>query len=359
MPEDAIQRVVQALKDLGTGAPGVPYFHEGIYTPVGFERANFRVIGNLMAGIQKKIVCVDGGNLEILSTPGFSISVIRVAGIAFKGFERAKNRFPQRVECFCIVKTVFEGKEKKFQISYFPVKEEHAEFLPGGYTLSTEPGRIEALWELNLKPLSAISNHARKYAEWFYLKRILEFLEEGDVVLRDGIFQVSDEIEAGIAKEIFEKARNRKVGLAALAKTTSLLTDTGMPVVQVLQTLADQWQIEAPWYYFPVAENLDPDVNADIYFVKFCNSMDYAFRFEVMRQTLPDPFPLLTFLHAHSQNCIFPGYPYILVAADKIARVEQKEGKPLYLRLLSLLGKDRRIRRAIKSLDAHEMISKY
>ncbi|MEM3397325.1 MAG: DNA double-strand break repair nuclease NurA [Thermoplasmata archaeon] len=359
MPEEAIQKVVQTLMELGTGAPGLPYLSSDQYISVGFDKANFREIGNLMTEMQGNLTCVDGGNLEILSTPGFSVSVVRIASVTFKGLERMKNKFPQRVECFCVVRTIFDTDGKKFHISYFPVKREHADFLPRNYTLTAEPGRMETLWDLNLKPLSVISNYGRKYAEWFYLNRILDFMEEGDVVLRDGIFQSSDETEAGIAKEVFAKARNKGVGLIALAKTCSLLTDTGIPVSQVLQSLAEQWRIEAPWYYFPIAENLEPEVNADIYFVKFCNSMDYAFRFEVMRETLPEPLSLLSILHIHSKNHIFPGYPYILLAADKIARVEQKEGKPLYLRLLSMLGNDKKIQRAIKSLDAHDLISKY
>ncbi|MEM4293553.1 MAG: hypothetical protein QXJ27_05250, partial [Thermoplasmata archaeon] len=345
MVKEAIQRVVNLLREFGSGVHGTPFFTENGYRALDFDRANFHAIGNLMSESKGKVVCVDAGNLEILSTPAFSVSVIRVAGITFKGLNRTRNRFPQRVECFCVVKTYFEGGEKKFQAIYFPVKKEHAEFLPSSYTLSSGVRSVEALWELNLRPLSAVSNCARKYAEWFYLNRILDFMEEGDVVLRDGVFQTGDEIEAGIAKEVCEKARSKGVGLTALAKTTSLLTTTGLPLPQVLQTLAEQWKIEAPWYYFPLAENLEPESNADIYFVKFSNSMNYAFRFEVFRPTLGETFSLLSLLQAHSRNCIFPGYPYILLATDKIARVEMKEGKPLYLRLLSMLGSDRKIER--------------
>jgi hypothetical protein len=94
--------------------------------------------------------------------------------------------------------------------------------------------------------------------------------------------------------------------------------------------------------------------------VKFTDIADYAFRFEIMRKTMYTSIEtIFSFLKYAAHDCIFPGYPYMLLQVDKLARVERAESKPLYLRLISEMKEKKDMERAIKSLDAHDWISRY
>jgi hypothetical protein len=361
MDRHLIQRVAQVLRDSFEVDIGNPYFGDGEpYSSVAFDKNNFKSIEE---GVMEKsrIFAVDGGNLEIISTPSVSVSLIRVAAVGFHAKNRIKLNFPDRVEAFCVVRISAKNGHKYAVLDYFPVQESYADYIPANSTFDFNTfgeGNIYA--ELNIRPLSIFSSMARKYAEWFYLYKILEHVGEGDFVIRDGVYQPADNQEEDFVKKILAKAKEHKIVLTGLAKTTTLVTDTGLPVTSALQRLADKWGVKAPWYYYPLALNKDDETHGDIYIVKFTDIADYAFRFEIMRKTMYTSIEtIFSFLKYAAHDCIFPGYPYMLLQVDKLARVERAESKPLYLRLISEMKEKKDMERAIKSLDAHDWISRY
>ncbi|MGC9061074.1 MAG: DNA double-strand break repair nuclease NurA [Thermoplasmata archaeon] len=357
MVEDAITRVMQILNEYYAGELGNPYFGSGDYVPIEFHHENFHKIPKInLEENDIRMVAVDGGNHEIISTPGISVSLIRVSAIGFRGKKREKLQLPGRIEVFCIAKSELESGKIKYCAEYFPASSEEC-FLRECKIGSENFEGIERVLDFNLRPLSVVSGIARKYAEWFYIERLLNELGDGDVIIKDGVFQYSDDFEAEIGAQVCEKALKKGITVTGLAKTTTLITTTGLPLPLAIQALADKYCIASPWYYFPLVACQNQ--KSDIYLAKFHENSEYIFRFDVMQNTLRHSVEtILGILRGMSANCIFPGYPYNLLLADKMARVEEKECKSLYYRFLST-SKNRRIQIAMRALDAHDIISKY
>jgi hypothetical protein len=90
--------------------------------------------------------------------------------------------------------------------------------------------------------------------------------------------------------------------------------------------LAKKNNVEGVWYYGPLAENLNPRHLGDIFVGKFFEHSPYAFRFENPQWRRQDVGAIFEEIADNSRDLSFPGYPYGLIVADKMARVEMESG---------------------------------
>lgn len=306
---DAVKNVFSTLKQAGMGEP---LFGDSRYKPVAFNKDNFHAI----EGTSDKTLCfVDGGNQEIISAPNFSVQFVRVYANFFKGKKRVLK--PLRSEFLSACFT--EGSEKKilFNATIIPVS---------GLDLLPEKGLLfdsqdDALKEgVGRARISVVGGLARRFAEWAVAEKAVGMLSEGDVVIRDGTLQTSVEREAFHAKRVFETALRKNVFLAALAKTSTLFTTTGLPVTSAVNKLSPSGK----WFYWPLVENSHPDHPAELFVVKLHEKARHAFRFEWFKRQKIDA-NVFTALLENASDPTFLGYPYGLIEADRMARVSNKE----------------------------------
>lgn len=84
------------------------------------------------------------------------------------------------------------------------------------------------------------------------------------------------------------------------------------------------------------------------------NSQGYVFRYELQNAKQEDFFPKLAYL---SRDLVFPGYPYGLIMADRLARVSDNETSYLYCMFESKAGKEwQNINHGIRALNAHTIL---
>lgn len=354
--EEAARYIKRALSLIDIGNP---YFAEDMYEAVEFDPKYFNPIPRKYSK-KRRFVFVDGGNMEIIGAPNFSIHLVRLAYISFKGGKRCGLPIPNRIDSLVVVTRCHEGNGGKFAIKYIPLTP-HANGLLCGDSV-IESSAIEGFDDdLMLRPITVAGGIARKFAEWTYAERIIECcLTEGDVILRDGVLQTGIVGEREYASRAYKTAEEKGVIFCSLAKSSSLVTTTGMPLLVAVQYLAERNGIEGEWYYHPVAINKHPEYLGEIYITKLYASGPYAFRFEVHNSTPKDDIEdIFAFLMNHSRNAIFPGYPYAMVMVDKIARVERGEKEPVAMRMLGHIGKNPLVRKCLAALDAHKYISEY
>ncbi len=266
---------------------------------------------------EKVIAFIDGGEATLINGASFSVSLIRVATIYFKG----KKKIKQTILSFYLLTTAknhngqlfYEGKIYSLTPKEFSLPDLFFSSYDETIRLGTEQAS-----------LTTISHVARRFAE---LKTAAQV--SADFIILDGTLQKAYNNEE---KYLSNLAKN----VGALAKTSALYTKDANNPSALLHSLAP----DGCWSYS----------KKNISFVKLHPKSSHIFRYEGDTNALP---PLL-FL---SCDAFFVGYPYGLIAADQLARVSNEEKKSLILRFI--LGKNSKsFMPYLNSQNAHEILDK-
>ena len=272
------------------------------------------------------------------------------------------------MEFYTICYTVAERERVFYEAELVPVMKEWTIYLPNvtglkfdSFDSSLMAGRFRA-------PIRKIAETVRRFAEWKLAGLLCEYeLDEGDAVVRDGTLQTSVTNEAIYSKKAMSNAVKNKVILLGLAKTSTLFTSTGFPLFAAIDELADESAFRNDaWYYYPIVDITHPDHKAEMYAVKLHPNSEYVFRLEILKSQakMMDKTEIQKYIFALAEcakDASFPGYPYGLIDADRFARVSGNETCGQNLQLLSCAsGSDvlKRLKRCLKTSDAHELLNK-
>ncbi len=336
-----IQELLRLLKgmDYTPGDWGSPYFKRTqYYETVPLSADNLS--GFELAGGERVVCSVDGGNNTIFESPSESLHLLRVYFNLFRGKKRVQNVEP--LSAYLVSKPDGEGVR--------------AEIFPLNSSIPLEE-RVFVLSadEVNGDGMRNAGHTVRRYLEWLVMKYVCqEYLEEGDILVKDGALQTGVEEERGYAEEVYAGCLDKEVTLVGIAKTSSLMTTTGYPLLAAIRMLADEGK-DGRWYYHPIAENKHPDHKGEMHVVKYHPSSDYVFRTEFYREQKFSRQDVLGELALQARDPIFLGYPYGLVDADKRARVTDEEVE--YLKTVGMGAMGDSMRYRINSLNAHDILS--
>jgi hypothetical protein len=163
-------------------------------------------------------------------------------------------------------------------------------------------------------------NLLRDWLEWESVATCAQEALPGGLVLVDGDLQPDWRISSSWLEQLLSRAATREVVVAGVTKHTSL-TWGGAPLLGRLERLAgDTLGPRARWWV-PVARTR-PDVGAGIQVVVARLDPDARFSFRVdLPGALDGPGVerVLGMLCAMSDDAAFPGYPYPLSVADRLA----------------------------------------
>jgi hypothetical protein len=365
MLSDALRKAAGILdRDVADLELGEPRFGDARYAPVPFDPAHFREIGD--AGPGCKLGFVDGGNLEVLHAPDFSVQLVRVCSVLYRGKERLRTRsVPQKVEFLCVARAFAREGGIFYSAELLPCGEQAAPYLPEreGLVLSSRDERL-ASGPFGVD-ISAVGASARRFAEWLVLAEVVrKELEPGDVAVRDGTLQTAVTNESVPASSAFRAALDRRVALTALAKTSAMFTSSGVSLLAAVGKLARDCGAPGRWYYHPLVVNEHPEHQAEIFACRLHQSSKHLFRFEILREQARAMDAagigrLFAALASNSSDLSFPGYPFGLVDADGLARVRRNEKEALRAILaseLAGLGSWERLRGHLGASDAHDVL---
>lgn len=368
MKELVLDRLLKDLDgSIGELERGEPQFHEDRYEPKPLRRDNFNPL-SLPEEDGRKISFIDGGNMELCSSPAFSIHLVRIYFNIFRDNERANpEELPQKIDFYTLVRTSAEDGEMHYEGGIYPLEEDCRKYLP-------EEGKLNFdSWDRSLMrgrmraDINRVSESARRFAEWKIAGLIAEKeLSEGDILVRDGSLQTAITNEAQFAKEAYERAKENRVIFSGLAKTTRLYTTSGNSLAKVVRDLGESVLPGKRWFYFPVADVRHPDHRAEIFFTKLHEQSDYVFRYEINKDQFKnlegdETRSILGSLAENSRDIGFPGYPYGLIDADKFASVSRYEGRQHLARLkghASKGGRWKEMKKYLTATDAHKKLDR-
>ncbi|HVM10458.1 MAG TPA: DNA double-strand break repair nuclease NurA [Acidimicrobiales bacterium] len=164
---------------------------------------------------------------------------------------------------------------------------------------------------------SVDGNLVRDRWEWDGVLRCIDEAEPGAIVLIDGDLQPDWRIPSTFLAALLESASARGVVLAAITKHSSLARG-GAPLLGQLELeAAALYGSRAMWW--SAIGRVRGDVGPGIQVVAARLDPDARFAFRVDLPGDVDPEPVLGAISALCDDAAFPGYPYPLTVADRLA----------------------------------------
>lgn len=363
-----IDKVIENLRKRIVEMPvGDPNFADPRYQPIKLSAKNFHPIK--IPDIDRTICYVDGGNAQIAYAPNFVVELARLHFCRFKGRERIRsNAIPQSIEFYTICCATAEGNRIKYETEFVPVKDEWTKFLPDIADLRFDSFDETLMVGRQRAQIDSVSNSTRTFAEWSLARHLIEEeLEEGDILVRDGTLQTIVTNESKYAKMAYSAAMKKRVVFTGLSKTSSLFTTTGYPLLSSINELAESTPLkDSSWYYHPIVKITHPDHRAEMFAIKLHDISEYVFRFEILRDqfqhmSLKEVESVIGALAVNAHDIGFPGYPYGLVEADRLARITGHERGSQEIQFMSAsasAGIWDILLRHVKCVDAHSILNK-
>ncbi len=328
---DALGPVAQALSEARQRPLGKPFFSDPRYRTSDFDAARFFELQGEVAHVG----AVDAGNQELFGGASASLQFVR----AYANVFAKRNRIHQERHEFLCLTQCTDGAV--FESRLFPLRggllQEEGRLLIRGADVQDADERSKA---------AQIGALSRRFAEWALCANMLEQFDD-ILLVKDGTLQTSVAREGFYAKRARERSRKNRQ-LAALAKTSTLLTTTGHSVAHAVTALAPQ----GAWAYQWVAQSAHPDHPADIAMAKLHPQSERIFRVEAQSgQNIA-----WASLCENASDPAFLGYTYALVDADHGARVTNAEAASFRGLVAVALGKN--AQELSRDTDAHGWLSK-
>jgi hypothetical protein len=160
-------------------------------------------------------------------------------------------------------------------------------------------------------------NLLREHGEWQLMARSVEEAEAGALVLVDGDLRPDFRIPCAEIAAILRRASDRALVVAAVTKHSSLARGGAPLLGQLEMEGAAQLGDRAMWWA-PVAR-ARPSLGLDVQVVAARLDPDARFAFRVDLAGDVDVEPVLGAISALCDDAAFPGYPYPLTVADRLA----------------------------------------
>ncbi len=282
---------------------------------------------SVAAGEGVRACFIDGGNAPVFESPEARVEYVRLAAVAYEGRERAATHQEEgllliRYEGGAVVAT---GEE--------------------GFSLSVKAGVDDEELRLGREKvtLAAVAGLARFLLECSLVKRLASE-RSFQLVVRDGSLVGANRHE----EEALARMRGSWL-LAGLSKTSSLLTEQGVSASAELLARSPR----DCWYA------LLGSVNGVVVGVaRLQPGCERAFRLDVLGGE-EEALRAARALALLSGDAAFPGYPYPLVEAHRLARVSAREAGRLRTRLVMEAGERWPVlQRLERGSDAHRILDR-
>lgn len=177
--------------------------------------------------------------------------------------------------------------------------------------------RVAALTALGLDAEGSVDvNLLRDRDEWLAVERCVEEAAPGALVLVDGDLQPDWRVPSSFLADLLARAAEREILLVGVTKHSSL-SRGGSPLLGWLEREAEVLLGPRTMWWAPVARTRSDVGGVQVVAARL--DPDARFSFRVDLPVGVDPEPALGALAALCDDAAFPGYPYPLSVADRLA----------------------------------------
>ncbi len=332
MDSALVEKVLaQLLQRTATG--GTQAVIEDAYEPVQFSPDNFVPLET--PEDHPTLCCVDGGNAEIIAAPQFALHFIRLHASAYANNKRA---WMEHKEGYILVTASTHDRMIVYTAEMFGVDGAPLLINAEDATLRVGAHRVRP---------SQVAEQARKILEVRFAQEMLSRLAAGDLLVRDGDLQPSATGDEEALDALRAAAAKKKISVCGVSKTTALLTDTGCGVGAALRAIAPM----GAWVYSPLG--VPPEGRPAVACARLHPRSSHVFRIDAH---CADIQAVAAHLAHNSKDPSFLGYPYGLVEADKLARVQHADAEAQRLLIMTKGGVH--LGTHLAAQDAHSVLDR-
>jgi hypothetical protein len=184
----------------------------------------------------------------------------------------------------------------------------------GGVCVQEEEGEVEATVVVPGAPVDI--NLLRDQGEWEAVSAAVDEALPGALVLVDGDLQPDWRVPSTFLGELIDRAAGRGVTLVGVTKHSSLARG-GAPLLGWLEREAETLLGPRATWWAPIARTRNDVGGFQVAAARLDPDARFAFRVDVPLGV--DIEPVLASLSALCDDAAFPGYPYPLSVADRVA----------------------------------------
>ena len=178
-------------------------------------------------------------------------------------------------------------------------------------------------------------------------------MKKDDILILDGNLKSTFTNENKYLENIYLNAKAKNILIAAISKTSSLMTDKGNAFTAVLQN----FNKEGKWYYHPVVNIENENHKVNTFYMKFHENSEYIFKFESYKEIKFNPKEVFGLIASNCKDPIFLGYPYGLIEADRFARIQENEKKFYITNLMAEFGSEwKKLKPYLNTKNAHDIL---
>ena len=276
MSLEAAKEIISRLDSkIGDRPLGNPYFRDPDVIAFPFKKESFLPIKPIKSN--RQLAFVDGGNLELLGAPNFSVQLNRIYACLWKDNKRQNGLKVPQIEFFSAIFSTIKDDEIVFETMIVPSAPEFSSLLPD---LS---GTVVRYSEHNIEygnyraSTSRVASIARNFAEWKFAEKVAELLNPDDVIVLDGTLQTQFQNEGKYFRNLEETTQKSGVILTSLSKTSMLFTDSGLSLLGAISQFANNENLDGEWFH-PIFESRKHHVFGLV--VKLKSVSDWVFRLD-------------------------------------------------------------------------------
>jgi hypothetical protein len=345
---------------MGDRPLGNPYFRDPDVIAFPFKRESFLPIKPIKS--DRQIAFVDGGNLELLGAPNFSVQLNRIYACIWKDNKRQNGLKVPQIEFFSAIFSTIKDDEIVFETMIVPSSPEFSLFLPDLTDVVVRYSENSAEYGNFRANTSRIASIARNFAEWKFAEMVAESLNPDDVLVLDGSLQTQFQNEWKYFRSLEKITQERGIILTSLSKTSMLFTDSGISLLGAISQFANNEKITGEWFH-PIFESRKHHVFGIV--VKLRSTSDWVFRLDFQldqRKKLSEEKldEILNLFCSNACDPTFPGYPYGSIDADLFSRVSENEVdyyRALISSQISTLNRQGRFVPHMRAGDAHDVLN--
>ena len=300
------------------------------------------------------IAFVDGGNAEIVKTPSAEIHRIRTATVATSGSRIAMVR---QKEGYLIVKAAVKDRGKTgYKAQLFDSNLDHPVAENNGFLELESFGISPAAAENDGSGLGRAARTTRRLLELATgtaaAKELWKNSEGGakKLIVLDGTLETFSSKEKSEMESLLAAASGNNIIVGAVAKTCSLLTTEGEPLIAAADRIS-----EGKDGYIIVAHEKSERHKATACVARLNQNASYLFRVETAAAGDLETF--LAALKLQSNDVAFPGYPYGLIMADRFARISDNDAEITKSKMAATANAEmKELLKQEKAINAHRIL---
>ena len=303
-----------------------PFFQQKGYEALNAEFHDFNEC-------ETDVFFIDGGNALTSDREVQARQLIRTATIHFKG---KKRTIIKQKEGVCNTTLVIQDNRQHYM-----------NVLSGAWHMESTIDAYDAKLSAGERqiPIEQMGQVLRRFAELTEAQLLAEEHSNSIIVL-DGTLESVNPDEEEKLHQLYATAAKQNNIVIGFNKTNTIQSEDGSSFADYLERTA----LQQKGYVYPVAKAHTPLYQAEMCFVKLHPKSRKVFRLDIKG----DVRKAVSSVASTACDFTFPGYPYGLLLADRLARVKNEE-KRMFKQREEIFGTEQRG----AAIQAHDMLDKF